>query len=106
MKLFYPAAIAALLVLLFNNKRQAQQTPNSKLESTQAANWSPIGPNVVPTNSGGLGRINCVVFDPTNSNTMYIGTACGGIWKSTDGGATWSSNTDFLPSLSISDIAV
>jgi photosystem II stability/assembly factor-like uncharacterized protein len=70
------------------------------------AGWSFIGPHVVPGNGGGAGRINCIEFDPNNSNIIWIGAACGGLWKSTDGGASWSSNTDQLPSLSISDIVI
>ncbi len=81
--------------------RFAQGNPN-----TATANWSYLGPNQTPGGGGGAGRINCLTFDPNNSNTLYIGAACGGLWKSTDGGTTWSSNTDLLPSLSISDIII
>lgn len=47
--------------------------------------------------------ITCIAFDPVNTNTMYVGTGegytaggtsgarGGGIFKSTDGGSTWSS---------------
>lgn len=73
---------------------------------TAAANWSFIGPGVLPTNGGGSGRINCIAFDPTNTNIIWVGAACGGLWKSSDGGLTWSTNTDLLPSLSISDIVI
>ncbi|HTL81042.1 MAG TPA: hypothetical protein VL651_05030, partial [Bacteroidia bacterium] len=34
------------------------------------AGWSFLGPNVVPGNGGGAGRINCIEFDPTNSNII------------------------------------
>lgn len=73
-----------------------------------AANWTFIGPKVVPTgpSGAGAGRLNCITFHPTNSNTIWVGAACGGLWKTTDGGLTWTSNTDLLPSLSISDIAI
>jgi photosystem II stability/assembly factor-like uncharacterized protein len=70
------------------------------------ANWSFFGPDVVPGNGGGAGRINCMEFDPNNANIMWVGAACGGLWKTTDGGATWTSNTDLLPSLSISEIVI
>jgi photosystem II stability/assembly factor-like uncharacterized protein len=69
--------------------------------------WRSIGPFNVPVGMyAGLGRINCVVVDPQDTNTLYIGAACGGVWISHDRGRTWSTNTDNLPSLSISDIAV
>jgi photosystem II stability/assembly factor-like uncharacterized protein len=83
-----------------------QQYANAKGISSQAANWVFKGPGVVPGNGGGAGRINCITFDPTNSNTLWIGAACGGVWKSTNGGVSWSSNTDLLPALSVSDIVI
>lgn len=47
-------------------------------------NWQSIG----PTNIGG--RMNCVAFDIENPNVIVAGAASGGIWKSLDGGSTWS----------------
>jgi len=32
------------------------------------------------------GRILCVAFHPTNANIMYVGSASGGLWKTTTGG--------------------
>jgi photosystem II stability/assembly factor-like uncharacterized protein len=74
--------------------------------------WRSLGPANIPTDVSGLspwvsvGRINCVVIDPLDTNTIYAGAACGGVWISHNCGATWSTHTDNLPSLSISDIAV
>lgn len=34
-------------------------------------------------------RINCITFDPNNSDIIYAGTL-GGLYLSTDGGTTWS----------------
>ncbi|MAN59596.1 MAG: hypothetical protein CMC08_07150 [Flavobacteriaceae bacterium] len=36
------------------------------------------------------GRINDLEMHPTNSRILYAGTAGGGVWKSNDGGATFS----------------
>ncbi|MCK6556333.1 dockerin type I domain-containing protein [Candidatus Binatia bacterium] len=50
------------------------------------------------TNTGpGGGRVLCVAADPTNPTTVYAGTASGGLFKSTDGGATWSGANTGLP---------
>lgn len=44
---------------------------------------------------------------PGNANTFLIGTACGGVWKTINGGLNWTVlNTDNLPSLSIASIAI
>ncbi len=57
--------------------------------------WTWIGPG----NIGG--RIRAIVIHPTQPNTIWIGSASGGIWKTTDGGTNWLPLDDFLPSLSI-----
>ncbi len=52
------------------------------------------------------GRAKAIAFHPTNPNIMYVGTATGGIWKSTDGGNTYVPLTDNLPSFSIFSLAL
>ncbi|HMT29365.1 MAG TPA: hypothetical protein PKD91_08815, partial [Bacteroidia bacterium] len=71
-----------------------------------AANWNFYGPSGSTGGYRGLGRINCMAFHPTNVNTIWVGTAAGGIWKSTNGGTSWSTNSDYLPVLGVSDIAI
>jgi xyloglucan-specific exo-beta-1,4-glucanase len=56
--------------------------------------------------SPGIGRINCIALHPTDSNILFVGTACGGIWRSIDGGVNWASSNDALPSMSITDISI
>lgn len=70
------------------------------------ANWTFIGPSQIPTNGGGAGITFDIAVDPTNSQNLWLATG-GGLWKSTDGGNTWSTNTDFqLPTIGISDIHI
>lgn len=102
----FPSGVFPSPEILFNEYQQYKSEHGQNNNSRMAANWSFMGPGVVPGNGGGAGRINCIEFDPNNANIIYVGTACGGLWKSTDGGATWSSNTDLLPSISISDIVI
>ncbi|MCY7408643.1 MAG: hypothetical protein LH473_00075, partial [Chitinophagales bacterium] len=73
---------------------------------TRTISWEPFGNALVPTNGGGAGRINVIEFDPNNSDIIYIGAAGGGIWKSSDAGATWSVLTDNFPVTGIADIAI
>ncbi len=68
--------------------------------------WSYVGPTQVPDSSGGAGRVNCVEFDPNNSNILWAGTPDGGLWKSTDGGQSWSTETDQLVNIGVTDIAI
>ncbi|MGA9998137.1 MAG: carboxypeptidase regulatory-like domain-containing protein, partial [Pyrinomonadaceae bacterium] len=77
------------------------------------ANWTEIGPTTLPNGQyqGGLigpvnGRVTAVVVDPTNSNKVYLGTAQGGVWRSTDGGSTWTAIFDTAQNLAIGSIAL
>ena len=67
--------------------------------------WTPVGPfNGNPIQ--GIGRINVVAFHPTESNVVFAGAPAGGLWKTTDNGTTWNTNTDLLPNLGVSGIAI
>jgi photosystem II stability/assembly factor-like uncharacterized protein len=57
--------------------------------------WTWLGPGNVG------GRLRAIVIHPTEPNVMWIGSASGGIWKTTNGGASWFPLDDFLPSLAI-----
>src|SRR5207248_8169324 len=54
------------------------------------------------------GRVTSIAIDPRDhsGNTVYIGTAAGGVWRSTNGGTTWIPVADSLPTLSIGSLAV
>ncbi|MEM7370664.1 MAG: T9SS type A sorting domain-containing protein [Bacteroidota bacterium] len=80
-------------------------------QASRSSGWFPAGPTTLPpgtfpTSQHGMGRINCISFHPTDSNTFWVGVAQGGVWKTTDHGTNWTPLTDDLPMLRISDIAV
>jgi hypothetical protein len=54
------------------------------------------------------GRVTAIAIDPRDKsgNTVYLGTAAGGIWRSTNGGTNWTPVADTLPTLSIGAVAV
>ncbi|MEO1259132.1 MAG: T9SS type A sorting domain-containing protein [Bacteroidota bacterium] len=52
----------------------------------------------------GMGRTSSLAFHPTDSLTFYVGTAIGGIWKTTDGGQSYIPLGDDLPFLAVSCI--
>ncbi len=75
--------------------------------------WTLIGPQGVTGGGGNFGfpiatgRVTALAVDPTDKNTVYLGGANGGVWKSTDGGTTWSiANFDQQPSIAIGSIAI
>jgi len=71
---------------------------------SDAANfWECIGPN----NIGG--RSLTVAVNPNDTSLIYIGSASGGIWKSTTGGVganAWTQINTGYPSLAVSSIAI
>ncbi|MFN8154182.1 MAG: T9SS type A sorting domain-containing protein [Bacteroidia bacterium] len=72
-----------------------------------AGNWTLIGPTSQIPSGGGAGRLNAVRVDPTDPNTIYVCSPAGGLWKSTDGGLTWATNTDHLAQvIGCTDIAI
>ena len=72
--------------------------------------WTQVGPDNVPLEGSGrkrgIGRLNSIVFHPTNPDILYVGAPAGGFWKSINAGQTWSTSTDFLSNLGVSDIAI
>lgn len=59
-----------------------------------SASWSALGPAPITGSDQYSGRTNSIAIDPTNSQTIYIGTATGGVWKTTTSGASWTPLTD------------
>ncbi|MBN1448964.1 MAG: T9SS type A sorting domain-containing protein [Bacteroidetes bacterium] len=60
--------------------------------------------NVGPVNVGG--RILAVAANPRNPETVFIGAADGGIWRSWDAGRSWHSVSDELPTQAMGAIAI
>ncbi len=47
-----------------------------------------------------------MAIDRTNSKVLYVGGSLGGVWKTTNGGNSWTPLTDFQPTLATGAIAV
>ena len=75
--------------------------------SLSATTWAPIGPASLQS-GGGLvsGRVAGIAVDPTDPNTIYVAAAGGGVWKTTDGGTTWTPLTDNQTTLAMGSIAI
>ena len=76
-------------------------------ESLGPVSRPPAGPHAY---AGGVGRINKVRVDPTNSSTYFACAPGGGIWKSTNAGGNWDllfpDETDEVPIIGFTDIAI
>lgn len=78
---------------------------------TASATFTAMGPfGAMAGNAGGQflksGRLNFVTIDPNNSSNLWVGAPAGGLWKSTNGGTTWTTNTDNLGVIGCSDLAI
>lgn len=72
------------------------------------AQWTFIGPEPVsyPNAYFNSGRVASLAIDPRGDNTVYAGAAEGGVWKTADGGQTWTPLTDDQPALAIGALAI
>jgi len=58
--------------------------------------WSSVGPG----NIGG--RTRALVVHPTTPDTMWVGSAGGGVWKTTNAGQAWTPVDDLMANLAVS----
>lgn len=86
----------AYLKALGQSNEMRLQAKNMRNESK----WELVG----PVNTGG--RISDVEMHASDINTIYLGAAAGGVFKSIDQGINWDPIFDEALSLSIGDIAI
>ena len=92
---------------------------------TTAQVWSPLGPSPILSNPSGsstadynygpvIGRVTSLFVDPSDAtgNTVYLGGATGGLWRTTNAASTtpssvtWSALLDRQPTLSVGAIGI
>ncbi len=90
--------------------QQYQQMMASGPLASSTGTWTNTGPIALPTNGtgqpNGLGRVNDLAFSHNNSSIIWAGAPSGGLWKSTNGGSTWTGLTDNMPTLGVSSILI
>ena len=110
----YPSGDMSLPSYTYSNFMEWQVRNNTARDANSnlaTSNWTEVGPigspsGPLPYTRTGAGRVNFVRFDPNNSSIMYVGAPDGGLWKSTNGGSSWTTNTDFLTVIGCSDLAI
>src|SRR4051794_35450316 len=83
-----PALAQVQIGSAFNSQGPTPNTPRT---------FSATDPNIPPD----TGAVGVIVADPVTAGTIYVGAVNGGIWKTTNGGTSWTPLTDSLASLSI-----
>ena len=101
----FPAAVYRREV-----SREIAKLKQPTTRSGDECKWRCIGPYRITITSPGWGfcsgRTRALAIHTTDPNTVYIGAACGGIWKTTDGGASWMDIGRDLESLSFGALAI
>ena len=107
-----PSAAARLHAL--QQRERAEQMRPKAPASINALTWLPVGPAPI---SGGQtpvsfdfpspvsGRIAAIAIDPVDG-AVFVGAAQGGVWRSTDVGASWQPLTDDIGSLAVGSLAI
>lgn len=77
---------------------EARDVPSASIP-LNGFTWTPLGPSPIsngqaPGTPTSTGRLNSVAVDPVDPNVIYVAADTGGIWRTTDGGQTWSPRTD------------
>lgn len=66
----------------------------SKNKLFNAGGWQELGPLIIDSITGhyaaGFGRVEEIYVAPTDTNIIYIGSRSGGLWKTNDGGVSWT----------------
>jgi photosystem II stability/assembly factor-like uncharacterized protein len=102
------AAAVMLAAILIPTRIPAAQNRDGQAEELipitsslfQHLNWRNIGP------ANMMGRVSDIEGVPGNPNIVYVGSASGGVWKTSNGGVTWIPIFDDQPVASIGDIAL
>src|SRR5687768_3899813 len=56
--------------------------------------------------AGMSGRVTTIDAVNSNTNIIYVGAASGGVWKTENGGTTWTSIFDDQPNMNIGSLAI
>src|SRR5207253_6300895 len=97
--------LAISIFVLSTVAASAQNTGTPRLETSMLAGlkWRSIG----PANTGGRVDDFAVAKIPGSPDVIYVGTASGGIFKSTTAGTSWTPVFDQVDAMqSIGDLAV
>jgi photosystem II stability/assembly factor-like uncharacterized protein len=95
--------------LLENERKQSGRRDVTPFVPASSSNWTSIGPAPINTQywlSPVAGQVSAIAVDPRNASVVYIGTAAGGVWKTTNGGTAWVPLTDNGASLSIGSLVL
>jgi photosystem II stability/assembly factor-like uncharacterized protein len=94
----FSSALGQTLMPHVTNAPLGGATSAASATSTFGAAWQPLGPG----NIGGRSR--AFLIHRTKNNLMWTAGVAGGIWKSTDSGASWQPKGDLLVNIAVNSL--
>lgn len=93
------------------NYTQYLNNNSNVFSKTAQGTWEEVGPTYWSDNNSngwnpGVGRITSVSVESANRNHIIVGADTGGVWRTVDGGTTWTVLTDNLSNLRVSALAI
>jgi photosystem II stability/assembly factor-like uncharacterized protein len=85
------------ILIVFFLSSSAQKLTLDQLKALKPRNIGPAGMS---------GRITSIDVVHSNQDTWWVGAASGGVWKTTNAGASWTPVFDDQPTLNIGSIAI
>ena len=94
--------LAILLIQCANRHHKISRSPDiSSIQTKDSVNWKALGPFGAPLpmasvstfSQSGSGRFMCVSVNPDNAKDILIGHATAGIFRTTDGGISYTQTT-------------
>ncbi|WP_400077787.1 VPS10 domain-containing protein [Winogradskyella sp. R77965] len=87
----------------------AEENIEGLASRTTVGTWEEMGPTYWDATSGwnpGVGRITSIAVDENNLDHIIVGSETGGVWKSIDGGLTWTVLTDNLANIDVYSLTI
>jgi photosystem II stability/assembly factor-like uncharacterized protein len=79
---------------------KAKRSLHTDPAAVAGTNWVSLGP------TNGAGRMTAIAVHPTIAGTIYVGAAGGGVWKTTNGGNSWTPLTESITDLFVGAVAI
>ncbi|MGW8267574.1 MAG: WD40/YVTN/BNR-like repeat-containing protein, partial [Longimicrobiales bacterium] len=95
-----PFAISLVYPILFASPLAPQESPPITEAQLEALQPRVIGPAVTG------GRVHDIEALPENPSTIFVASASGGLWKTTNRGITWKNVFDTMAVSTFGDVAI